>query len=514
MSASRTLNGTATSGTLKYADGVYVNNSLTATLQATFGFAGVVGRFYVQDPRYLRSAEAVYVNTAAPEDRFTVNWVVDNRVSSMGSSVNFAARNARVSGLDSTDDAGTYQMVSLRLEDYWVGRSSNVKFLSFSGSLSPSTLTLLGPPNYTYQLGAPSSVDEGGFADFTVSRSGATGFKSTVNFSTVAVNATAGIDFASLQQVNVQFGENDTSRLVRVKVVMDTLSEQTETFKGQLFASTTSTTPLTEATVSIRDVAPNFAYTMAVKAGVLEGGFAFFDVIRTGTVDLPSTVYVSTRSGTALQGSDFTALNRVAIAFASGQQERTASLATLEDGEREVTESYLLDLFESPTATTPLLTVSGEIQEKDSTLIMGTARAENLRGNSLNNVIIGMGGADVLTGDAGQDVFRYLNLSDSGITIAAQDRITDFLPRLDKIDLSALDANPAIAGDQAFTGFISMTTGFSQPGQMKLNHNGNSNFTLFLNTNTNSAAEAAINIQLIGSPNAPPPSMGLSDLIL
>lgn len=82
---------------------------------------------------------------------------------------------------------------------------------------------------------------------------------------------------------------------------------------------------------------------------------------------------------------------------------------------------------------------------------------ENLVGSSYDDVLTGAAGAnalaggigaDVLTGGGGADRFVYINLSDS--TVAASDLITDFTRGVDRIDLSAFDADRSTTGDQAF----------------------------------------------------------------
>jgi len=70
---------------------------------------------------------------------------------------------------------------------------------------------------------------------------------------------------------------------------------------------------------------------------------------------------------------------------------------------------------------------------------------DSIVGGSGVDRIYGGFGADTLTGANGNDVFVYQNTLDSG------DRITDFVHLADKIDLSAIDANSNVAGDQAFT---------------------------------------------------------------
>jgi Ca2+-binding RTX toxin-like protein len=72
---------------------------------------------------------------------------------------------------------------------------------------------------------------------------------------------------------------------------------------------------------------------------------------------------------------------------------------------------------------------------------------ETLNGAEGDDTLIGSRHADLLIGGAGADRFTYLRLEDS--TAALRDRITDFAPGVDRIDLSAIDAGTA-SGDQAF----------------------------------------------------------------
>jgi Ca2+-binding RTX toxin-like protein len=82
--------------------------------------------------------------------------------------------------------------------------------------------------------------------------------------------------------------------------------------------------------------------------------------------------------------------------------------------------------------------------------IDGGAGADTITGSAGADTIIGGAGADVLTGGAGADVFRFDALLQSRAADGI-DRITDFVSGSDRIQLSAIDANIALAGDQAFT---------------------------------------------------------------
>ncbi len=92
--------------------------------------------------------------------------------------------------------------------------------------------------------------------------------------------------------------------------------------------------------------------------------------------------------------------------------------------------------------------------------IIGHDGVNVLNGGAGNDTIIGGGGADILlggigqdhlTGGSGSDRFRFSAITDS--TVATPDVITDFTfaaPELDRIELNLIDANTALAGNQAF----------------------------------------------------------------
>lgn len=503
------------SGVLKYQNGTYLPNSLTATLRANYGFVGVVnGNTLLHDSRYLRKAEGVYVNVNDARDQFVVNWLVDNRTPSNGQTINFQPTGAVITGLDASDDPGQYRLSSMRLEDYWSGGRSNLKFQNYSVSNSPSTLTLLAPPNYSYAMSAATTVAEGNSVEFTITRSGGSGFASTVWFSTLAGTAQAGTDFGALNKIAVLFQDNDTQKVVRVKAVMDRVVEGNEDFSGALYLSNATTAQATVSRqVSIINTEPTFSYTGLSGITPREGGLVTFVLTRSGSTDLASTAFVSTASGTATSGTDFNAFNKLAVEFGAGVTTRVVTVQTLEDIVQEGDENFSLQVFGSASDTIPIASILGNIGNKDSINITGTAIRDALFGNAFDNVITGLGGADVLTGGAGRDIFRYRSVSDSGVLPTNMDTITDFRRGEDKIDLSAIDANPALAGDQAFNQIIGPTAAFSAPGQIKINHNGGHNYTIFMNTNTSLAAEAAIKVQLVGVNPGNTASLNLTDLI-
>ncbi len=83
--------------------------------------------------------------------------------------------------------------------------------------------------------------------------------------------------------------------------------------------------------------------------------------------------------------------------------------------------------------------------------LVGDGFANGLFGGTGNDTLRGLGGADRLTGGLGADVFQYNTVAES-TPGAARDTIADFSSAQgDRIVLNLIDANSAVAGNQAFT---------------------------------------------------------------
>jgi serralysin len=82
-----------------------------------------------------------------------------------------------------------------------------------------------------------------------------------------------------------------------------------------------------------------------------------------------------------------------------------------------------------------------------------------LKGNGGDDVLNGLGGDDQLWGGAGADTFVFFDNS-------GKDVIRDFLSGTDKIDLSEIDANSDLDGDQAFA-FIGSSRFHGDAGELR-----------------------------------------------
>lgn len=81
--------------------------------------------------------------------------------------------------------------------------------------------------------------------------------------------------------------------------------------------------------------------------------------------------------------------------------------------------------------------------------VVGTALGDKITSGVGDDVITGGLGGDRLTGGDGHDTFVYTGLRDIGVY--EKEEILDFQHGTDTIDLSAIDTNKRLDGDQAFS---------------------------------------------------------------
>ncbi len=138
----------------------------------------------------------------------------------------------------------------------------------------------------------------------------------------------------------------------------------------------------------------------------------------------------------------------------------------------------------------------------DNDSLIGGGGADSMSGGTGNDILRGDGGADLMTGGAGNDTFRYVTINDSGPGIGARDIITDFVSGEDKIDFSAIDANPTVGGNQAFTliGGAPFDAGVAGIGQLRWTLVG---ANTVIEAETNGVAGADFSLTLLGNFTAP-----------
>lgn len=124
--------------------------------------------------------------------------------------------------------------------------------------------------------------------------------------------------------------------------------------------------------------------------------------------------------------------------------------------------------------------------------LYGGAGSDNLDGGAGADLVKGGLGHDLMSGGAGADQFIFETLTDSGAGVLA-DMIYDFQHLVDKIDVSEIDANALIAGNQAFR-YIG-DHGFSSAGQISSHWDAAHNETIVrFNTDSDSIAEMTVKL--------------------
>ena len=143
--------------------------------------------------------------------------------------------------------------------------------------------------------------------------------------------------------------------------------------------------------------------------------------------------------------------------------------------------------------------------------LVGAGGNDFLDGRAGNDFLFGTDGSDTMVGGLGgdvidmndviqsligRDVARYTNIIESGLTAAAWDTIVFFdkggLATDDKIDLSAIDANPLVAGNQAFV-FRGAGAFTAVRGEVRLVVSGADTF-VHIDNDIDAAAEMVIKV--------------------
>jgi Ca2+-binding RTX toxin-like protein len=179
---------------------------------------------------------------------------------------------------------------------------------------------------------------------------------------------------------------------------------------------------------------------------------------------------------------------------------------------------YNIKLADSHLAAGVTLTVSGSLLMASETMILdgslesdgilnlfGGAASDALKGGGQGDLLHGNLGADLMTGGGGADVFRYQSTAES--TAAARDRILDFTPGTDKIDLSRVDANSVAAGDQAFN-WIGSSPFTASAGQLRAYQDAGIWYVAG-DTDGDTVADFIVQLDLVG-----PTPLGVGDFIL
>ena len=131
----------------------------------------------------------------------------------------------------------------------------------------------------------------------------------------------------------------------------------------------------------------------------------------------------------------------------------------------------------------------------------GGAGNDTLTGGNGNDILVGGAGKDTMSDGGGDDIYRYFSTSESAVG-AQRDIILDLTRGFDKLDLSFIDADLNIAGNQAFT-FIGTNTFSGTRGEARFFTSGGNLFLQAeINGDGNIAADMEIQLNGVASISA------------
>lgn len=168
-------------------------------------------------------------------------------------------------------------------------------------------------------------------------------------------------------------------------------------------------------------------------------------------------------------------------------------------------------LLPLPVVETPVIQVTPPVVETPVVqvtvghLIVGTIKADKLIGGAGNDTLVGGMGKDTLIGGDGSDIFKFNAARETGTTLKFADIITDFNhTQGDLLDLSGIDANTVLKGNQSFTFIGSKSFSKYHPGEVRFDAKTH---TLYGNVDNNTSADFAIVLNGVKS-------LGVDDFIL
>jgi Ca2+-binding RTX toxin-like protein len=131
--------------------------------------------------------------------------------------------------------------------------------------------------------------------------------------------------------------------------------------------------------------------------------------------------------------------------------------------------------------------------------LIGGFGTDLLKGAEGKDLLIGGFGGDTMIGGEDADIFRFESVQDSLRLDGRFDTITDFQKGTDKIDLSQIDANELVAGNQAFSYVSYGGTGqILAAGQMTAHYDLASNRTI-IEANIDGDNTNEFHLELVGN---------------
>ena len=227
--------------------------------------------------------------------------------------------------------------------------------------------------------------EDAGPVAITLTRSGDATAAFTVNFSTTDGTALAGTDFTGQTDTPVSFAANETSKTVNVAVAHRAGYQGNRAFNVVLSSPSGAILGApSSASVAIAEVDPQpstlvFDGADSTVAENAAGGTVAITIKRSGVTTAAGSVTFSTADGTALAGTDYTALTNVQVDFAANETTKTVNVAVIDRAGFQPSRQFTA-VLSNPTnggVLGTIATVTVTITDKDvqtNTISAGTYR--------------------------------------------------------------------------------------------------------------------------------------------
>ena len=330
---------------------------------------------------------------------------------------------------------------SVTITDYYLAPSSDRINLLFG--ITPAPTISISDVTVVEGLTNPT------LAAFAVALSSSSTQTVTVNYATIALTATAGVDYSNTT-ATLTFAPGETVKTVNVPIINDNLNEVDETFRVKLSNPTNATVAVFSATGTITDTL-QASVTKTLPAGVE-------NLTLTGTANI---------NGTGNKGNNILTGNSGNNVLNGGLGNDTMYGGLGNDtyivnavGDQVIEESTLATEIDSVTSWVNFtlgnnvenLTLSGTattgIGNALNNTITGNSSANTLIGNAGNDILDGKAGNDILDGGAGDDTYFVDNIGDQIIDSSGNDTVKSYISwtLVDGLEnLTLLGSNP-IAG--------------------------------------------------------------------
>ena len=228
----------------------------------------------------------------------------------------------------------------------------------------------------TLAIDSPSEAEgtgaTGGTLTFTVSLSAASGRQVSVAYAHTGGTATSGTDYTALSAGRLTFAAGTTTQTIDVTVTGDATDEADETVVVTLSAPANATlaTAAGTGTVTDDDDAPTVSIdspSVTEGTGATGGTLRFLVSLSAASGKQVTVDYAADAgSGTAISGTDYTALTTGTLTFAAGTTTQTIDVTVTGDATDEADETVVVTLSNAGNATLATATGTGTVTDDDA----------------------------------------------------------------------------------------------------------------------------------------------------